>query len=337
MGRMGKQTFVLDSPPAIVSSAAVAGKKEGDGPLGPSFDIVCEDSFFGEETWEKAESSMLSRTLSLAVGKAGLDFSDLGCVFSGDLLNQCVGSSFGLRGTDVPVFGLYGACSTMAEGLALAAMTVSAGYAETAAAVTSSHFCSAERQYRTPLEYGGQRTPTAQWTVTGAGCAVLAASGAGPLITHVTPGRIVDLGVKDANNMGAAMAPAAYDTLRAHFADTGRAPDFYDLILTGDLGFIGSEILRGFFERDGVSLENHNDCGMMIFDRVGQDVHGGGSGCGCSASVLCGEILGALRAGRWKNVLFAATGALLSPTTSMQGESIPGICCAVALTSGETR
>ncbi|MBR5381322.1 MAG: stage V sporulation protein AD, partial [Oscillospiraceae bacterium] len=319
------------SPPAVVSSAAVVGKKEGGGPLGVSFDLVCEDSFFGEKTWEKAESSMLSRTLSLAVGKAGLSLADIDCVFSGDLLNQCAGSSFGLRGTDVPVFGLYGACSTMAESLALAAMTVSAGYARTAAAVTSSHFCSAERQFRMPLEYGGQRTPTAQWTVTGAGCAVLSSKGEGPRITHVTPGRIVDLGVKDANNMGAAMAPAAYDTLRAHFADTGRAPDFYDLILTGDLGFVGSEILRGLFERDGVVLLNHNDCGMMIFDRIGQDVHAGGSGCGCSASVLCGEILAGMRAGRLKNVLFAATGALMSPTTSMQGESIPGICCCVAL------
>ncbi|MBR6258710.1 MAG: stage V sporulation protein AD [Oscillospiraceae bacterium] len=332
MGRIGRQTITLDNPPVIQAFAAVAGKKEGEGPLSDSFDLVFQDSFFGQETWEKAESAMLNRALALALGKAGLDYKDVDCVFSGDLLNQCAGSAFGIRGTDIPFFGLYGACSTMAESLALASMTVSAGYANNAAAVTGSHFCSAERQFRMPLEYGGQRTPTAQWTVTGAGCAVLSRQGAGPKITCVTPGRIVDLGIKDLSNMGAAMAPAAFDTLYSHFSDTGRAPDYYDLILTGDLGLVGSGILRDMFYREGVNISGiHNDCGLMIFDREKQDAHAGGSGCGCSASVLCGEIMRKMRQGGLKKVLFAATGALMSPVTSMQGESIPGICCAVSI------
>ena len=275
---------------------------------------------------------MLNRAIALALGKAGLDYKDVDCVFAGDLLNQCAGSAYGVRGTDIPFFGLYGACSTMAESLALASVTVAAGCAGRAAAVTSSHFCSAERQFRMPLEYGGQRTPTAQWTVTGAGCAVISREGGGPRVTHVTPGRIVDMGIKDLCNMGAAMAPAAFDTLYNHFSDTGRAPDFYDLVLTGDLGLVGSEILRDLFYRDGVNIAGvHNDCGLMIFDREKQDAHAGGSGCGCSASVLCGEIMRELRQGRLKNVLFAATGALMSPVTGMQGESIPGICCAVSI------
>jgi stage V sporulation protein AD len=222
----------------------------------------------------------------------------------------------------------------MAESLALAAMTLDGGFAQHTLAVTSSHFCSAERQFRLPLEYGGQRPPSAQWTVTGSGAAVLAADGAGPYITHITPGRIVDAGVTDANNMGAAMAPAAYDTLKAHFDDLKIAPDYYDLIVTGDLGLVGSDILRDFFRSDGVELNsNYNDCGLMIFDRVSQDVHSGGSGCGCSASVLCGHLLNGMRAGRWNRILFAATGALLSPTTVLQGESIPAVCCAIAISS----
>ena len=332
IGHIGKQTAALDRQPKIISSACTVGKKEGEGPLRDTFDYICGDSYFGETTWEKAESAMLKSTLEAAVRKAGLAVSDIGCIFAGDLLNQCTASSFGLRDSERPLFGLYGACSTMAESLSLAAMAVSAGYFETAAAVTGSHFCSAERQFRMPLEYGGQRTPTAQWTVTGSGCAVLSLSGSGPCVTHVTPGKIVDPGVKDVNNMGAAMAPAACDTLLAHFNDTSRGPDFYDLILTGDLGLVGSELLREMLKDSGAHLgDRYNDCGLMIFDRVRQDVHSGGSGCGCSASVLCGKILNGMRAGVWKNVLFAATGALMSPVTSMQGESIPGICCALAL------
>ena len=251
---------------------------------------------------------------------------------AGDLLNQCAGSTFAARDLPIPYFGVYGACSTMAESLSLAAMTIDGGYADTVCAMTSSHFCSAERQFRLPLEYGGQRTPTAQWTVTGAGALLLTSEGEGPYVTHVTTGRIRDAGVTDANNMGAAMAPAAYETLRAHFADTGRTPADYAAIITGDLGKIGHEILTDLFLRDGVDLGVcSTDCGMLIFNPETQDVHAGGSGCGCSASVLCGHILQRMTCGDWPRVLFAATGALMSPTTSQQGESIPGICHAVVL------
>ena len=328
----GRQTLTLASPPSFAGHACTVGKKEGDGPLCNSFDFISQDSFFGEKTWEKAESAMVKTTVSAALDKASLSPGEIDYVFCGDLLNQCTGTSFGIRETNIPYFGLYGACSTMAESLALAAMTVDGGFATNVLAVTSSHFCSAERQFRLPLEYGGQRPPSAQWTVTGSGAAVLTAEGPGPYITHVTPGRIVDKGITDANNMGAAMAPAAYDTLKAHFDDLGRGPDFYDLVVTGDLGAIGSDILTDLFRNDGVDIApHHTDCGLMIFDRETQDVHAGGSGCGCAASVLCGYLLNGMREGRWNNILFAATGALLSPTTTLQGESIPSVCCAVAI------
>ena len=256
-------------------------------------------------------------------------------MLAGDLLNQCAGSAYAVRGVAAPFFGLYGACSTMAESLGLAALLVDGGYFESAAAATGSHFCSAERQFRYPLEYGGVRTPTAQWTVTGAGCVVLSREGAGPYVTRFTPGRIVDAGIKDMANMGAAMAPAAYDTLKRHFEQTGRGPDYYDVVLTGDLGRLGQEILRDLFAADGVDLgPNYMDCGVLIYDIERQDTHCGGSGCGCSASVLTGHFLRGMRDGLWRRVLFAATGALMSPTTAQQGESIPAICHAVAIESG---
>lgn len=329
---LGKQTVALQSPPAILAAGSVVGKKEGEGPLGAGFDYVSEDSYFGEKTWEKAESNMLKRCFSIACDKAGMPPSSLQYIFGGDLLNQCTASAFAMRDSGVPYFGLYGACSTMAESMSLAAMAIDGGYCDGAAALSCSHFCSAERQYRFPLEYGGQRTPTAQWTVTGAGAVILARSGQGPFITHVTTGRIVDAGITDANNMGAAMAPAAYDTLSAHFHDTGRSPEDYDLIVTGDLGYVGREALIELFSLDGVKLgANHMDCGLLIFDRDTQDVHAGGSGCGCCASVFCSLLLNGMRQRKWKKMLFAATGALMSPTTTQQGESIPGICHAVAL------
>ncbi len=334
--RIGTQTVRLDRPPSISGSASVVGQKEGQGPLKSSFDYIGSDSYFGEKSWEKAESTMQSQAFSIACGKASLAPSDIQYIFAGDLLNQCVASAFAMRDSSIPFFGLYGACSTMAEGLSLAALLIDGGFADTAAAMTSSHFCSAERQFRFPLEYGGQRTPTAQWTATAAGCAVLTALGDGPYVTHVTTGHIVDAGITDANNMGAAMAPAAYETLRQHFDDTGRGPDFYDLIVTGDLGLIGHRVVTDFFARDGIDLSGvYNDCGLMLFARREQDVHAGGSGCGCSASVLCGHILAEMRAGRLKNVLFAATGALMSPVSSGQGESIPGICHAVAISAAK--
>ena len=333
MKKLGRQTAALPSRPRIIASAAVGGKREGEGPLKDCFDRVSADSYFGEESWERAESHMIRECFNLACNKAGLAAAP-DYIIAGDLLNQCVSSAFAMKDSGAPYFGVYGACSTMAESLTLAAMLVDGGYAETACAVTGSHFCTAERQYRYPLEYGGQRTPTSQWTVTGAGAAITGAQGRGPYISHVTTGRIVDAGINDANNMGAAMAPAAYDTLCAHFADTGRAPEYYDAIFTGDLGALGHDIVQDMFAADGVKLgARYMDCGVLIYDLRTQDVHAGGSGCGCCASVLCGHILPAMRKGIWKRVLVAATGALMSPTSAQQGASIPGICHAVAIES----
>lgn len=332
--KLGRQTVALAHPPSVAGHANVVGKKEGEGPLADSFDQINQDDSFGEKTWEKAETAMQKLALSSALDKAGLSASALDYILAGDLLNQCIGSGFAVRGQDVPFFGLYGACSTMAESLSLAALLLDGGFATHAAAMTSSHFCSAERQYRTPLEYGGQRTPTAQWTATASGAVLLGRQGAGPFLTHVTVGVVTDWGIKDANNMGAAMAPAAYETIRAHLADTGRAPEQYDLIVTGDLGQLGAQLVRELFRRDGVELgENYNDCGVMLYDLKRQDVHCGGSGCGCSAAVLTGLILDEMAAGRWNRVLFCGTGALHSPVALGQGESIPGICHAVAISN----
>lgn len=332
--RLGRNTVRLANPPTICAAACVVGKKEGEGPLKDSFDLIGNDSKFGEPSWEKAESRMQALALDAAMQKAALTTQSLDYVFAGDLLNQCVGSSFALRDMGFPFFGLYGACSTMAEGLGLSALMIDGGFAAHTAAITSSHFCSAERQYRMPLEYGGQRTPTAQWTATAAGCVLLSAEGTGPYVTHVTTGRIVDAGVKDANNMGAAMAPAAYETLKALFAETGTGPETFDLILTGDLARLGSGVVRDFFLADGIDLgERYQDCGEMLYDAEAQDVHMGGSGCGCSAAVLCGEVLNGMRSGKWQRIVFAGTGALLSPLSTQQGESIPSICHAVILSN----
>lgn len=316
----------FQSPVHIIGNANVVGKKEGAGPLSSSFDVIFEDSYFGRSSWEKAESEMQRQALTLAIGKSGLNENDVQAVFGGDLLNQCIATSFNARSFAIPFYGVYGACSTMAESIALAAAHVDGGLAEVTAALTSSHFCTAERQYRQPLAYGGQRTPTAQWTATASGAVVLSGVGVGPRVTAHTAGAVVDMGIKDANNMGAAMAPAAYDTLTAFFEDTGTAPSDYDLILTGDLGILGSDILRDLFKNDGVELgRNYNDCGAMLYDPERQDVHSGGSGCGCCAAVLTGYVLNGMREGRWERVILAATGALLSPISSQQGESIPGI------------
>lgn len=331
MPQKGKQSIYYETRPAIWSYAAVAGKKEHAGPLGQYFDYTSDDTHFGQKTWEKAENRMQQLALETALEKGGLEKENLGVVFSGDLLNQCIGSSFSLRGTGLPTLGLYGACSTMAEGLLLAGAAVDGRYARRAAALTSSHFASSERQYRNPLGYGAQRTPTAQWTVTGAGCMIVTREGPGPYLEAATVGSICDLGIKDANQMGAAMAPAAYDTLTAHFRDLDRTPQDYDLIVTGDLGKIGRQIVLDFFQRDGVKLENYDDCGCLIFDLPGQDVHAGGSGCGCSASVLCSYLMALFQQKKLRRLLFCGTGALLSPTSTNQGESIPGVCHAVSI------
>ncbi len=333
--KRGRQSFVLPEPPVLTAWASVAGKKESEGPLAHTFDLKSTDTYFGQKTWEQAEKHMQQQALRKLAEKAGLQPTDFDLVFSGDLLNQCIGSSFTLRNTGIPHLGLYGACSTMAEGLLLAAMTVGGGFADRAVAMTSSHFASSERQYRFPLGYGGQRTPTAQWTVTGSGAALVCAQGWGPRITACTIGTVTDLGVKDANNMGAAMAPAAYAAIRAHFDDLHTGPEDFDLIVTGDLGQLGKELLLELARRDGLSLGGRlADCGTMVFDNTRQDVHAGGSGCGCSAITLCGHLLGELSSGKLKKILFCGTGALLSPTSTQQGLPIPGICHAVSITGG---
>ena len=328
----GRQTIVFDRHPVILAHSAIAGKKEAEGPLGSYFDRTEADTRFGQKTWEQAETRLQELALDTARQKAPPGCGELDVLFAGDLLNQCISSAFAVRGTQIPFLGLYGACSTMAEGQTLAAAAVNAGYAERAAALTASHFATAERQYRFPLGYGGQRTPTAQWTVTGSGCCIVGAEGSGPFINCATIGRIEDYGIKDASNMGAAMAPAAFSTLKAHFKDTGLGPQDYDLIVTGDLGSLGSRILIDLFHRDGLPFgANYRDCGVMIYDAARQDVHAGGSGCGCGASVLCGYLLRQLHARKLGSLLFCATGALMSPVSTWQGESIPAICHAVSI------
>ena len=319
----------------IAAWASVAGKRESEGPLGYCFDECSRDTYFGQRTWEQAEKHMQQKALQILLKKAKLTQSDIGLAFSGDLLNQCIGSSFSLNHTNIPHLGLYGACSTMAESLLLASMAVGGGFSDNAVAMTSSHFASSERQYRFPLGYGGQRTPTAQWTVTGSGAALVVPEGDGPQIKACTVGVVTDLGVKDANNMGAAMAPAAYETIRTHFQDLNIGPKDYDLIVTGDLGQTGKEILMQLSDRDGLSLGGKlTDCGTLIFDNTTQDVHSGGSGCGCSAITLCGYLLPKLQDRKLKKILFCGTGALLSPTSTQQGAPIPGICHAVAIERG---
>ncbi len=333
--KRGKQSFVLPEMPVITHWASVAGKKESEGPLASCFDIASQDTLFGQKTWEQAEKQMQKLALDTLVKKSGLHRQQLGMVLSGDLLNQCIGSSFALRNVGIPHLGLYGACSTMAESLLLASMVINGGFSDRVVAMTSSHFASSERQYRFPLGYGGQRTPTAQWTVTGSGAALVCSAGTGPRIESCTVGTVTDLGIRDANNMGAAMAPAAYQTIRAHMEDLGMQPNDYDLIVTGDLGQLGQAALLELARRDGVSLGGKlADCGTLVFDPTKQDVHSGGSGCGCSAITLCGYLLDKLHRGKLRRILFCGTGALLSPTSTQQGLPIPGVCHAVSIIGG---
>ena len=333
--RQGRQSFRLNDPPVITAWASTTGKKESEGPLADTFDITYQDTRFGQRTWEQAEKQLQRLTLGKLAEKANMRMTDFELVFSGDLLNQCIGSSFSLRNTGIPHLGLYGACSTMAESLLLASMAVGGGFVNNAVAQTSSHFASSERQYRFPLGYGGQRTPTAQWTVTGSGAALICRNGTGPRIAGCTVGTVTDLGVKDANNMGAAMAPAAYATIRANLEDFGRSPESYDRIITGDLGQMGKEMLLELAQRDGLTLEDRlEDCGTLIFDRESQDVHSGGSGCGCSAVTLCGYYLNQLMERKLRSILFCGTGALLSPTSTQQGLPIPGVCHGVVIEGG---
>ena len=333
--RRGRNSFVLSEMPVITAWASVAGKKEREGPLGSTFDMTSQDAYFGQKTWEQAEKQMQKMALDKVMEKSGLTRPQVGLVFSGDLLNQCIGSSFTLRNTGIPHLGLYGACSTMAESLLCASMAVGGGFSDNVIAMTSSHFASSERQYRFPLGYGGQRTPTAQWTVTGSGAAMVCSGGSGPKIDSCTVGTVTDLGIKDANNMGAAMAPAALATIRSHMEDMNRTPEDFDLIVTGDLGQLGKDLLLELGQKNGINLGGKlADCGTLVFDNTRQDVHSGGSGCGCSAITLCGYLLGKLNAGRLRRILFCGTGALLSPTSTQQGLPIPGVCHAVSIQGG---
>lgn len=329
---IGKQSLRFSTAPFILSSASVVGKKEGEGPLGELFDMVGEDDKFGCDTWEEAESTLQKEAVVLALGKAGLKAEEIRYIFSGDLLGQSIASSFGLKDYEIPYFGVYGACSTAGETMSLGAMSVAAGYAEQVVAVTSSHFASAEKQFRFPLEYGNQRPMSSTWTVTGSGAYVLSTKKSHVKISGITTGRIVDYGIRDSMNMGAAMAPAACDTIATHFADFGSDPQEYDRIITGDLGYVGQEILFDLLKEKGLDIsEKHMDCGIEIFDRERQGTESGGSGCGCSAATLSAYFLPKLISGEWKKVLFVPTGALLSTVSFNEGKSVPGIAHAVLL------
>lgn len=335
----GKASIRFEHPPVIISMASVAGKKEGEGPLGKGIDYIEQDSMFGTDSWEQAESAMQKQTVKMAMEKGNLEKADIRYLFAGDLLGQLIATSFGMMELEIPIFGLYGACSTMGEALGLAAMTVGAGYAERVLSVASSHFATAEKQFRFPLAYGNQRPFSATWTVTGCGAAVVAQEGSAATgsqviakITGITTGRIVDAGATDSMNMGAAMAPAAYHTIRQNFEDMGIDETYYDKIITGDLGEVGSRILLDFMKKSGYDLNGiHSDCGMEIYDKNQQDTHAGGSGCGCAAVTLCSMILPKLESGEWKRVLFVPTGALLSTVSFNEGQSIPGIAHGVML------
>ena len=328
--------FALEKPVGIEGYAAVVGSKEGKGPLGEYFDDVIEDSHFGMETWEKAESRFQLEAVRTALKKAGLSPDDIGAVCAGDLINQCTGSTYGLRELGIPFMGIYGACSTMAEGLLVSSLLVASGAVNRSAAATSSHFSTAERQFRFPLSYGGQRTPTSQWTCTASGAVILSERAAKCTVAGGCIGRITDLGVNDIYNMGSAMAPAAADTIKRYLTATGTSPEDYDYIITGDLGIVGSRLVNELLLNDGIDISaQHRDCGVMIFDRDEQDAHCGGSGCGCSASVLCGYFLPKLESGGIRRILFAATGALMSPMTMQQGETIPAISHLVCIESRE--
>ena len=332
MQKLGSQTIKFDNPINILETASIVGPKEADGPIAQYFDKCLEDEFWGEKTWEKAESKIIRETVNSNIIKSKVSADKIDYCFAGDLLNQCISSSFGLRELGVPFFGIFGACSTFVEALSLGSVFIDGGGAENIIATASSHFCSAEKQFRFPLELGNQRPPTSQWTVTGAGSAILSKNGEGPHITYITTGKIVDMGIKDANNMGAAMAPAFVDTLLTHFKDTGRNPSYYDGIFSGDLGYVGKEIAIELCQTKGYNIKNnYNDCGVIIFDKENQDTHSGGSGCACCGTVFSGYLFNQLKEKKLNKILLIATGALTNATSAQQGESIPGIAHAIAI------
>ncbi len=333
---VGEQSLRFSQGVYITSAASVVGKKEGEGPLGTCFDMVCEDDKFGEDNWEQAESTLQKEALSLALGKAKLQPEDIRYLFAGDLLGQSIATSFGLIDFEIPLFGLYGACSTAGESMSLAAMCIGAGYAKTVAALTSSHFASAEKQFRFPLEYANQRPVSATWTVTGSGAFILSSRRSRLRITGITTGKIVDMGVKDSMNMGAAMAPAAANLIAQHLEDFKRAPEDYDRIITGDLGYVGQEILFDLLKKKKIDISNvHEDCGILIYDKEKQGTGSGGSGCGCSAVTLASHYLPMLEKGELKRILFIPTGALLSTVSFNEGQSVPGIAHGVVIEQEE--
>lgn len=330
--QQGKASLKFETEPLIRGAASIVGQKEGEGPLGPCFDYVEKDPMFGKDNWEAAESAMQKQTAEKAIEKCGMKRSQIRYLFAGDLLGQLIATSFGTVDLQIPLFGLYGACSTMGEALCLASMTVDGGNADYAMALASSHYASAERQFRFPLDYGNQRPPCASWTVIGCGCAIVGGKEGMAKVTGATVGKLVDFGIKDSMNMGAAMAPAAAHTLRQHLEDFGRDPSDYDKIVTGDLGSVGSQLFLELLQDKGVMLgDRHFDCGKEIFDHDTQDTHAGGSGCGCAASVLCGYLLPKLQSGQWKRILFMPTGALLSQVSFHEGNTIPGIAHGVVI------
>lgn len=334
MYRVGNYSVEFKNAPSIIAAASIVGPKEGEGPIGHFFDKIEHDMLLGKDSWEKAESELVRQSIELAVQKAKLTLDDIHYIFAGDLLNQISGSTFGVRPLGRPFFGLFGACSVMGSGISLGAMLTSGGFAGQVVACASSHFCSTEKTFRFPLELGVQRPPTAAWTVTGSGALVIAAHGTGPYIRAVTTGKIIDMGITDANSMGAAMAPAAAQVIADHLQDFGRQPSYYNVIATGDLGSHGSELLLKLLQEKNIDISGvHTDCGLLIFDRQQQDVNSGGSGCGCCAATFAGYFHDKLKNGSIKRMLFVPTGALHSAVTIQQGESIPAIAHAVAIES----
>lgn len=332
MKKINNQTYLLKNPVYIHETASIVGPKEKDGPMANYFDTLLEDEFWGEKSWEKAESKIVKETVNSLISKTNLSSKDIDFCFAGDLLNQCIASNFAYRDSNIPFIGLFGACSTFIESMIVASSFIDGNFAQNAICSASSHFCSAEKQFRFPLELGNQRPPSSQWTVTGCGAALLSKNNIGPIIKSFTPGKIIDMGIKDVNNMGAAMAGAAKDTLITHLKDLNRKPSYYDAIFTGDLGYIGKDLLIDLCLDEGYNIKNnYNDCGVLIFDKETQDTHSGGSGCGCIATVFSGYIYKQLLEKKYKKVLMIATGALMNSTSSQQGESIPGIAHAISI------
>ncbi|MDD2447881.1 MAG: stage V sporulation protein AD [Tissierellia bacterium] len=330
--KLGAQTTKLENPPSVVSYYSIVGPKEGEGPLKDYFDLILEDDLWGQDSWEKAESKIQEECIKLAIDKGGLSSEGIDYLIAGDLINQITPSSYSARQLAIPYYGVFGACSTMTQSLSIGAMLIDGGFADNIACAVSSHFSTAERQFRFPLEYGNQRKMSAQWTVTGAGATIISSFGNGPYIKHITTGKIIDPGITDAANMGSAMAPAAIDTLICHFQDTGLAPSYYDLILSGDLGYVGKDIVIDLMKKKGYDLsKNYTDCGVEIFDKSEQDTHAGGSGCACSATVYNSYVFKEMAKGKYTKVLLMSTGALHSTMSTQQGESIPGIAHAVAI------